>query len=324
MGTSLLMTADNERSESQRSLASIYRAAERMNRLIRDLLDVSSIETGRFSVSTTPQSLGVLIEEAVVALQPAAQARSVRLTNEFPRGDELEIPADRDRIEQVLTNLIDNAIKFTPSGGTITVRAERRGGEVWLSVTDSGPGIAPAQLPHVFDRYWQAPETARLGHGLGLAIAKGIVDAHNGRIWVDSVLGAGTTFCVALPLARSLHDAKKVLVVDDDPDMRDMLCDRLASAGYEVEQAGDGAQALACLKRGRRPSLILLDLAMPVMNGWEFLAERDRDPALRKIPVVVISAQQDVADRLAALHADYLAKPITIARLLDEVAQTAQ
>lgn len=140
----------------------------------------------------------------------------------------------------------------------------------------------------------------------------------------DSELGVGTTFYVALPLRREARAAtdKTVLVVDDDLDTRDALGARLARAGYGVATAGDGAQALEYLKRAARPSLILLDLAMPVMDGWQFLAERERDPELRAIPVVVISAQHDVADRIAALHAGYLAKPITTARLLDEVAHT--
>ena len=223
-----------------------------MSRLIRDLVDVSSIEAGRFSVTTTPQPLRALVEESVAALLPVAQARSLQLTSELPDGDNFELAADRDRIEQVLTNLIGNAIKFTPAGGTIIVRGERRDSELWLSVTDSGPGIASPQLPHVFERYWQAPETASLGHGLGLAIAKGIVDAHAGRIWVESKLGVGTTFRVALPLAGVPHH-KKVLVVDDNPDLRDTLGERLARAGYEVAKAGDGAEALVYLKRGTPP-----------------------------------------------------------------------
>ncbi len=329
MGASIVMsTADDptRRAERHRSLTSIHRSAERMARLIRDLVDVSSIEAGRFSVTTTPQSLGALVEESIEALRDGAEARAVRLTSELPVGDGFEVEADRDRMEQVLGNLIGNAIKFTPRNGAIVVRAERRDGEVWLSVTDNGPGITPAQLPHVFDRYWQAPETARFGHGLGLTIAKGIVEAHRGRIWVDSELGAGTTFYVALPPVRASHDAardKTVLVVDDDLDTRDALGERLASAGYEIAKAADGAQALAYLKRAAPPALILLDLAMPVMDGWQFLAERERDADLRAIPVVVISAQPDVEERITALHAGFLAKPITIARLLDEVAHTS-
>ena len=330
IGASMLassLEAPERRAESQRFLGSVQRSAERMSRLIRDLVDVSSIEAGRFSVTTSPQSVKLLVDETIDALRPSAAAKSVRLVNELGDGDGFEIDADRDRIEQVLENLLGNATKFTPHGGTIIVRAAQRDGDVCISIADSGPGLAASQLPHVFDRYWQAPETARLGHGLGLAIAKGIVDAHKGRIWVESELGIGTTFYVALPLAgnacaRSTARAPSVLVVDDDPVLRDVLSDQLARAGYEVARVADGAQALAYLDRVR-PSLILLDLAMPVMDGWQFLAERDQNPALRSIPVLVISAHRDVADRVAALHANYMAKPITGDRLLDEIAHAA-
>jgi signal transduction histidine kinase len=193
------LNAPEGTSRTEASLAAIERAARRMNRLIRDLVDVSSIEAGRFSVEAVPQSLEVLVRASLDALRPTAEAKSLRLGSELPEGDELEVKCDRDRIEQLLGNLIGNAIKFTDPGGTIVVAAERCDGEVRVSVVDSGPGITPSQLPHVFDRYWQAPETARLGHGLGLAIAKGIVDAHHGRIWVESQMGVGTTFHFTLP-----------------------------------------------------------------------------------------------------------------------------
>jgi PAS domain S-box-containing protein len=310
--------------------ATIVRAARQMNRLIRDLVDVSSIEAGRFSVETHRYSLAEIVRASVEALRPMAVSKSIALTAELGNGDRLDVACDPDRIEQVLGNLIGNAIKFTPASGRIVVRVERRGDEVRVAVADNGPGIASALLRHVFDRYWQAPETARQGHGLGLAIAKGIIEAHDGRIWVDSEVGKGTTFHFALPAA--LHDrapsgelaaqpasGKTILVVEDDPDLRDVICQRLEHAGYGVVKKSDGAEALAYLHQVAPPSLILLDLTMPVMDGWEFLTEWDRDPALHAIPVLVLSGERDVAERLSAFHVAAIAKPVAAEQLIRAV-----
>ncbi len=328
------MAEEDMRGSSSTTLDSIHRAAQRMSRLIRDLLDVSSIEAGRFSVETTPQSLADIIAASIEALRPAAEARGLRLTGQLPEGDPLAVMCDRDRIEQVLGNLIHNAIKFTATAGAIVIRAARGDGEISVSVVDNGPGIAAAQLPHLFDRYWQAADTARLGHGLGLAIAKGIIDAHEGRIWVDSVVGVGTTFHFTLAADLSAHapgavasvpaSDRVILVVDDDAELREVLGEQLEHAGYRVLAAGDGADALACVRRGPAPSLILLDLDMPVMDGWSLLVERERHPELSAIPVLVLSGQRDVADRLAALHVSVLVKPVAPDRLLSEVARAMQ
>ena len=308
----------------------IYRAAGRMNRLIRDLVDVSSIEAGRFSVETHRHSLAEIVLASIEALRPTAEARSVSLISELGNGDRLDVACDPDRIEQVLGNLIGNAIKFTPASGKIVVRVERRGDEVWVAVSDDGPGIPSALLPHVFDRYWQAPETARQGHGLGLTIAKGIVEAHHGRIWADSEVGKGTTFHFALPaavrerassaeLAAQPTSGQTILVVEDDVDLRDVMGQHLEHAGYRVVKTGDGAEALAYLRHAAPPSLILLDLTMPVMNGWEFLAARDRDAAIHPIPVLVLSGERDVAERLSAFHVAAIAKPVAEEQLIRAV-----
>jgi signal transduction histidine kinase len=129
-----------------------------------------------------------------------ARQKKVRLERELP-SEPFEIHCDRGRVLQVFGNLIGNAIKFTPEGGAIKLRAEQRGEEALFSVADTGPGIAPDELPHVFDRYWQAKETACLGTGLGLSIAGGLVEAHGGRIWVESTPGQGATFFFTIPMA---------------------------------------------------------------------------------------------------------------------------
>lgn len=182
----------------------IRRAIERANTLIQDLLDVSRIEAGGLSVETEPVAAEQLLGEAMEALAPTAEAAHVTLFTETD--DALPaVRADRQRILQVFTNLVSNAVRFTPAGGTVTLRAHRdpaRGGTmVRFGVRDTGSGIAPEDVPHLFDRFWQARGKARAGAGLGLAIARGIVLAHGGTIDVTSRVGEGTEFRFTLPVA---------------------------------------------------------------------------------------------------------------------------
>lgn len=182
-----------------RQIDIIRRTAERMDRLIMDLLDVSSMEAGRFSVEPRPESLRSLVTEARDLFTPMATSKQVELESEMPDED-VTVHADRGRILQVMSNLIGNALKFTPEGGRITVAATREGGEIRFTVADTGTGIAQEHLPRIFDRFWHAGEAG--GSGLGLAIAQGIVQAHNGRIWVESGPG-GTAFHFTLPPGNS-------------------------------------------------------------------------------------------------------------------------
>jgi signal transduction histidine kinase len=195
-----------ERRKSQRQLATIERSAARMNRLIDDLLDAASIEAGHLSIEKTRFGVEQLVAEAIDALQPLAAARSVELKAELSA----RIPAmfaDAARLQQVFANLVGNAIKFTPAGGVVTVRAKPTGEAVTFSVTDTGSGIGEDVLPRLFDRFSQAKRTARLGTGLGLFIVKGIIEAHRGRVWVESRLGEGSTFFFAVPIASGETEA---------------------------------------------------------------------------------------------------------------------
>jgi signal transduction histidine kinase len=178
----------------------IRRSTDRMNRLIDDLLDVAGIEAGKLSVSLAPHDVAALVNEAVNAILPLAAAKEIAIHVDV--ASPLRARCDRARILQVLANLLGNAVKFTPErGGAIRVGAERDGDDVRITVEDRGPGIAPEDLPHVFDRYWQAKSASRAGAGLGLAIVKGIVDAHGGRVHVESVVGHGASFVLSVPLA---------------------------------------------------------------------------------------------------------------------------
>jgi PAS domain S-box-containing protein len=179
---------------------SIARSARRMNRLIQDLLDVTRMEAGSLSIDRARIAAGEVLGECAEAQRPLAAAASLELRLEVAP-DLPDVLADRDRLQQVFENLIGNAIKFTGPGGAIAVGAAPRDGEVLCWVADTGAGIPAEDLPHVFDRFWQAQRPGRHGAGLGLAIARGIVEAHGGRIWVESTPGRGSTFFFTMPTA---------------------------------------------------------------------------------------------------------------------------
>jgi signal transduction histidine kinase len=171
-----------------------------MNRLIQDLLDVAVMESGQLTVERARLSAREVIVGAVEMQRPLASSSSLELRVDFD-SDLPDVWGDRDRLLQVFENLIGNAIKFTKAGGCITVGAASRDHDVIFRVADTGSGIAPENLPRVFDRFWQATSTNRQGAGLGLPITKGIVEAHGGRIWVESTPHRGTTFSFTIPKA---------------------------------------------------------------------------------------------------------------------------
>jgi signal transduction histidine kinase len=179
-------------------IEAIQRSATQMTRLIEDLLSMASIEAEQVLIDRQSNAVGPLIQEALELMQPLARRKDIRLTGEVP--DDIQpIFADRERTMQVFANLIGNAIKFSPAGGAISVRAAQIEGCIQFSVEDAGPGIPEDQLARIFDRFWRAPGTEVMGTGLGLFIVKGIVDAHAGEVWATSKVGVGTTFFFTLP-----------------------------------------------------------------------------------------------------------------------------
>jgi PAS domain S-box-containing protein len=182
----------------QESIEAIHRSATRMKRLIQDLLDVTLMESGQFALDLTRVSIRDLLQEAIDTQRPLAAAATIDLRLDLDPGIP-DVWADRHQLLRVLENLVGNAIKFTRGGGRITIRAASEGHEALFRVTDNGIGIAAKDLPHVFDRFWRARKGGRDGAGLGLPIARGIVEAHGGRISVESTLGRGTTFSFTVP-----------------------------------------------------------------------------------------------------------------------------
>ena len=191
---------DTEGRRDRRHVEAIRRSAERMNRVIGDLLDVASIDSGRLFVEPRREPVRSIIAEAIATCNEQAVEKQLSLDQHLPV-EQVDAVCDRERVLQVLGNLIGNAIKFTPEGGKVQVSAEALDDEVLFVVRDTGVGVSAKQLPHVFDRFWQATPKARLGSGLGLTIAKGVVEALGGRIWVESRANEGTTFFFTLPLA---------------------------------------------------------------------------------------------------------------------------
>jgi signal transduction histidine kinase len=195
-----LMTESHDLPEgAERAAAMIVRAANEMNRLIGDLLDVTRIEAGRLSIEVGPSALGELLDRLDESHAPAAGDKGLTWVVEREK-EPVTLQVDEDRILQALGNLVGNAIKFTPEGGTVRVRTHRGPEAVRIGVVDSGPGMEEDQLAHVFDRFYQTRSGDRRGAGLGLAIARGLIEAHDGAIHMESEVGVGTTAWVELPI----------------------------------------------------------------------------------------------------------------------------
>ena len=335
------------------NLGVVVSEGERLTKLIDDVLDLAKIEAGKLEWHMEPVSMGEIVDRATAATASLFEQKGLRLIREVDE-DLPQITGDRDRLIQVVINLISNAVKFTDTG-SVTCLAERRGGEIIVSVIDTGLGISPSDQPKVFERFKQVGDTLTdkpKGTGLGLPICKEIVEHHGGRIWVDSAIGKGSTFSFALPLEagaaadamsstppppielaaliRQLRDKvevatprtaerqPRILVVDDDRNIRELLTQEFTEAGYAVSAAGDGREALAQVRR-ERPDLILLDVMMPEMNGFDVAAVLRNDPGTMEIPIVILSIVED-RDRGFRLGVDrYLTKPIDTDLLFKEV-----
>jgi signal transduction histidine kinase/CheY-like chemotaxis protein len=326
-----------------RALETIERNARAQGQLIDDLLDMSRIISGTVRLDVQTVDPARLIEAALGTVHPAAAAKMIALRTDLGRdagGQPLEVRADPGRLQQVLWNLLANAVKFTPSGGSVQVLLGRDGNDAVIRVIDSGIGIAPDFLPYVFDRFRQQDASISRQHGglgLGLSIAKQLVELHGGTIAVDSA-GAhtGTTFTVRLPLARrepvvpapgpraaapagELADLSglRVLVIDDAPDTLDVLEQILTFSGAATMTAPGAGAALALLEK-EKPDVIVSDVGMPEVDGFELMRRIRRRAATAQIPAIALTAFTRQDDRTKALQAgftDYLAKPVEPAAL---------
>jgi signal transduction histidine kinase/DNA-binding response OmpR family regulator len=314
----------------------ILRSVAHIERLLGDLLDLARFDAGGLVLDRHDGDLGRIVRDALAMISPQADRKQIRLVDNV-RGRALLAYCDATRVGQILGNLLGNALKFTPAGGTITVSAEAlpTQHQLRISVSDTGPGIPSKDLGHLFERYWQAKLQQRggVGVGLGLAIVKALVEAHGGTVGVASAPGEGSTFSFTLPVAaghageRASAPTPSVLVVDDDADIRITVAQVLEDAGYHTLTAGDGLEALQILRSEPqlRPSVVLLDVMMPNMDGKRFREEQRRDADLRQIPVIVFSAHREIASIARMLEADgYLAKPLRASEIVDAVARYAR
>ena len=290
----LLMGAAGKLMEEQRRFLSIIKKnTDRLAMLVNDLLDLSRIESGRVALSPEMVRVEGIIAQIVAAMEGRAGDKGLTLRSDVPYTLP-EIMADPDRVAQILTNLVENACLYTPTGGEIVVSARVYSDEVHISVRDTGIGIAPEDQRKVFDRFFRAEhplvqETP--GTGLGLSIVKSLVEMHGGRVWVESRLGKGSTFTFTLPTAEA-GQAEKVLVVEGDFDVARRIQLRLAGDGREVLIAQRGDEALEMAQR-ERPDLIALDMLLPDADGFAILEELKSNPTTREIPVVAVSELPD-------------------------------
>ncbi|MGB6191845.1 MAG: GAF domain-containing protein, partial [Terracidiphilus sp.] len=330
------------------NLGVVVSEGERLTKLIDDVLDLAKIEAGKFTWNMSAVSISDVIERATAATASLFEAKKLTLVRNVDPNLPI-ITGDQDRLIQVVINLISNAVKFTDSG-SITCSAHQKDGDLVVGVTDSGIGIAPADQSKVFEKFKQVGDTLTdkpKGTGLGLPICKEIVEYHGGRIWVESAPGKGSIFSFTLPvnnllartdapaarrtvdiesLVKKLRETvathqprhKSVLVVDDDQNIRSLLQQELTEAGYAVRLAEDGRKALALI-REETPGLVILDVMMPEMNGFDVAAVLKNDPATMDIPIIILSILED-KERGFRLGVDrYLTKPIDTASLFHEV-----
>ena len=330
----------------------IERNARMQNQLIEDLLDMSRIISGKLRLDIQRVSPASFIEAAIETVSPAAQAKGIRIEKllDLSSGP---VSGDPGRLQQVLWNLLSNAVKFTPKGGKIQVLLERVNSHLEISVADTGEGIEPEFLPHMFERFRQADaSTTRKfgGLGLGLAIVKQLVELHGGQVRVKSPgRGKGATFVVHLPLVVVHPDANpddrvhprapsgfrvemdwpdlsglKVLVVDDESDAQVLICRLLKDCGAEVRTAGSADDAMPLLS-DQSPDVLISDIGMPGIDGYEFLrrVRLHDDEQLSRVPAVALTAFARSEDRTRALRAGFLAhvaKPVEPAELIATIA----
>jgi signal transduction histidine kinase/CheY-like chemotaxis protein len=301
-------------------------SASLMNRMISDLLDFGKIQAGAFTVEKKSVATRDIFQDAVETMKPLALKKGIRLLPEAA-AETHELFCDRGRMIQVLWNLLSNAIKFSPQGGTVSLRWVAEGEFVRFTVADSGPGIAPQDIRRVFERFWQAAPTASQGTGLGLYIAKGIVEAHGGKIWVESEPGAGAKFHFTVPLFRAPLSGTHILLVGAPDDGLRQVKALLESAGARISEALNISEALACVVKDR-PDVMLTDLQHPDGDEYGLIRKVLQLVKKEKIPLSVAAltgpGKQAEADQLAeAGISASISQPVTKEKLVSSLQKLA-
>ena len=338
---SILTRSDFDRARVSHAVHVIERNARIQSQMIEELLDVSRISSGTVQLHATDVAVASIVEAALESMRPAAEAKGVTLSRRFPT-PALVIHADPRRLQQVVWNLLSNAVRFTPSGGRVEVTLALDGDAVELRVADTGCGIRREFLPHVFERFRQADSTTTRAHGglgLGLAIVRDLVKLHGGSVRAESEgENRGATFIIRLPATMIKDSAEhlvtprtqaprlagsRVLIVDDDADARDMLKAVLEDAGAEVVSSGSARETRALFAHAH-PDLVIADIGMPEEDGFSLIASiRRMEGGASRVPAIALTARtrpEDVAQALASGFQLHLAKPIDSRHLVDSVA----
>ncbi|MDX8408987.1 MAG: response regulator [Mariprofundales bacterium] len=323
--------------EQSKQLGFINHSGQHLLGLINDILDLSKVEAGKMELAPSHFTLSKVIDTTIAVMQPLAAQKSLQLIIEQPEQN-IAMVQDAGRIKQVLLNLLSNAIKFTEQG-SVTLAVLRDNNQLRIRVTDSGIGIQEEDLKQIFDPFIQVGpqnDSDHPGTGLGLALCRSFLEMMEGSIDVTSTLGQGTTFTIQLPLqltdqqTQPLPDTTPsldapldksqpvILIIDDDPNAQEIKRLHLENEGYHVLQLNDGRHALETI-RSHRPDLVLLDLIMPEVNGWEVLAQVKQDPEIRHIPVMCISILDGEKCTLAMGAVAFLTKPVNPQQLLQQV-----
>ena len=342
LGWTRMLLHDHVTEEARtHAIALIDRNAQAQAQLVNDLVDMSRMTTGKLQIEIEPLPVVPVLEAALESVRPAAEAKDLEIHTSWLIGD-ANVLADATRLQQILWNLLSNAVKFTPNGGRISVTASQRDQRIRIEVADTGIGIEPAFLPHVFDRFRQADSatTRRFGGlGLGLAIVHDLVRLHGGDVEVRSPgVGQGATFVVtfrasdapAIPAgqprpARKAISLKgcSVMLLEDHADSRELLVEALRNSGAHVAAFGEANEAFAALEH-LRPSVIVADIALPEEDGYAFIrrVRAHSTPSIQAIPAVAVTAYATIPDRAVALAVGFqqhLPKPIDPRRLVEVI-----
>lgn len=356
LGWTVLTRAETLPEDVDRVFAIIERNARAQSRLIEDVLDFSRAVTGNLRLDLGPTNVGEALDAAVEAVRPAATAKEIDLCVDIDERIGL-ISADRQRLQQIVWNILANAVKFTPKAGRVDLVAHRKDGEIVIQVRDTGPGIPAGFVPSLFEPFQQADGTQTRregGLGLGLAIVNQLVQAHAGSILVESKENHGTTFTIRLPaqdvpVLRAQRDTPtssasskaeagrigplprldelRVIIVDDDDDSRVLLAQLLARQGARVEQASSAFEALELFARAK-PDVVVSDIGMPRVDGLTLVRKLRSFPTERggAVPAIALSAHVRDEDAKQAYEAGFqahVAKPVEPQLLLETIRRVA-
>jgi PAS domain S-box-containing protein len=340
-----------DRDSSRHALEVIERNAWAQKQIIEDILDVSRVITGKLHLNLSPVDLVAVVDAALDAVRPAMEAKEIKIETLID-ADLRMVSGDPDRLQQAVWNVLSNAAKFTPGGGNVEISVSQTATHVLIQVKDSGPGIEPTFLPHVFERFRQADGSTTRTHGglgLGLAIVRHLVELHGGTIAVENREdGQGAIFTIRLPLPSgelptetlagadsAFRDARseqagleglQILIVDDETDTLDLITVELAQSGAKVTGVTNAEDALKALAEGEFDVLIS-DIGMPEMDGYELIRRvRKHEGKVKLIPAVALTAYARVQDRMQAIRAGFsthVAKPVEANELVTVIASLA-